>query len=98
MGAGLAMGQQMANSMQGSTASAAHPPPLQAAIEYHVALNGQATGPFSLMVLRQQLAKGELQKDTLVWAAGMEDWAEASRVPELAEMFVSKAPPPLPAS
>jgi len=49
-------------------------------------------------VLRQQLAKGELQKDTLVWAAGMEDWAEASRVPELAEMFVSKAPPPLPAS
>ena len=113
MGAGLAMGQQMANSMQGSAASGpaasgiaasgasaggAMPPPLAAAAEYHVAIDGEATGPFSRAGLQQQLQNGSLQKDTLVWTAGMEDWSEAGRVEELAELFVSKAPPPLPAS
>ena len=113
MGAGLAMGQQMANSMQGSAANgpaatgvaasgasagAAMPPPLTAAAEYHVAIDGEATGPFSRAGLQQQFQNGSLQKDTLVWTAGMEDWSEAGRVEELAELFVSKAPPPLPAS
>jgi len=103
MGAGLAMGQQMANSMQGSAAAGsasagAVPPPLKAAAEYHVAVDGQATGPFPKAALQQQQANGSLQKDTLVWTVGMEDWAEAGQVSALADLFASKAPPPLPAS
>lgn len=97
MGAGLAMGQQMANSMQSATAPAATPPPLNSAPEYHVAVNGQATGPFSMQALQQQRSNGSLQKDTLVWTVGMEDWSEAGRIAELAGLFESKAPPPLPA-
>jgi membrane protease subunit (stomatin/prohibitin family) len=97
MGAGLAMGQQMANSMQSAAAPAATPPPLKSAPEYHVAVNGQATGPFSMQALQQQCSNGSLQKDTLVWTVGMEDWSEAGRIAELAGLFESKAPPPLPA-
>jgi membrane protease subunit (stomatin/prohibitin family) len=97
MGAGLAMGQQMANSMQSAAAPAATPPPLKSAPEYHVAVNGQATGPFSMQALQQQHSNGSLQKDTLVWTVGMEDWSEAGRIAELAGLFESKAPPPLPA-
>ena len=98
MGAGLAMGQQMANSMQSSSGGAASaPPPLQAAAQYHVAVDGEATGPFSRAGLQQQLQNGSLQKDTLVWTVGMEDWAEAGQVSELSDLFASKAPPPLPA-
>ncbi len=101
MGAGLAMGQQMANSMQGSSAAgsaAAMPPPLKAAAEYHVAVDGVATGPFSMAGLQQQHQNGSLRSDTLVWTVGMEDWSEAGRVSDLADLFASKAPPPLPAS
>lgn len=107
MGAGLAMGHQMANTMGhatttaniesgGQSAGAALPPPLPSAREFHVAVDGQPMGPFSIDVLQQKQAGGELAADTLVWSPGMADWAEASEVEELASLFVNSEPPPLP--
>ncbi len=111
MGAGLAMGNQMANTMSyqreaprqvGHDAGhagggAALPPPLPGAVQYHVAIDGRPTGPFDIDALQQQQANGSLAATSLVWSPGMEDWAEASQVDDLANLFVSIEPPPLPA-
>jgi len=107
MGAGLAMGHQMANTMNhqpgtahvnsgAASGGAALPPPLPSARQYHVAIDGRPTGPFELDALRDQKARGELAADSLVWSPGMADWAEASAVDELAPLFVSLDPPPVP--
>ncbi len=109
MGAGLAMGNQMANSMgqreaprqiaHGSVAgggAAALPPPLPGAKQYHIAVDGHPTGPFDMTALQQQQSSGALTSSSLVWSPGMEDWVEASQVDDLASLFVSVEPPPLP--
>lgn len=72
------------------------PPPLPGGTRYHVAVNGDATGPYSVEGLQQQLANGDLAPSSLVWASGMADWQMASDVEELSELF--GAPPPLPRS
>lgn len=90
---GGAMGQQIANMMgqmgqkpqqqtfgQQQGMPQMTPPPLpgqQAPVEYMIVFNGQQAGPFStiqLMSLRQQ---GQLTPETLVWKAGMANWALA---------------------
>jgi membrane protease subunit (stomatin/prohibitin family) len=106
MGAGLAMGHQMANTMshrpgaigdeRGRSGQASLPPPLPGARQYHLAVDGQPTGPFSVESLREQQASGQLAADSLVWSPGMEDWLEASQVDDLAALFISHEPPPVP--
>jgi len=105
LGAGLAMGAQMVNSMTGGTggigfggapaAGAAMPPPIPGAASFHVAVNGQQAGPFDANALAQQAASGQLTRASLVWKAGMAQWAKAGDVPELAMLFAN-TPPPVP--
>jgi membrane protease subunit (stomatin/prohibitin family) len=94
IGAGVAMGAQMVNAMGGLGGGAA-PPPIPAAAGFHVAVNGQQTGPFDLAALQQQAASGGLTRASLVWRAGMAQWAKAGEVPELAPLFAN-VPPPVP--
>ena len=63
---------------------------------FHVAVNGQQAGPFDLAALQQQAAGGQLTRASLVWKAGMAQWAKAGEVPELAPLFagVPAARPP----
>ncbi len=110
MGAGLAMGQQMANNMgqqrlpqesapalePAAASGRSLPPPLPGGARYHIAVDGEATGPYSIEGLQQQLGNGVITKSTLVWANGMPDWQEASEVAELGQLF--RTPPPLPRS
>jgi len=70
------------------------PPPLPGGTRYHIAVDGEASGPYSVEGLQQQLSNGVIKADTLVWASGMADWQEASKVSELTSLF--RAPPPLP--
>lgn len=106
IGAGVGMGAQMMNVMAGHSATpaagvtaaggaAAVPPPVPAAIAFHVAVNGQQSGPFELSVLQQQASAGSLTQASLVWKAGMAQWAKAGEVPELAPLFAN-VPPPVP--
>lgn len=103
LGAGVAMGAQMANAMGGAFAGATGaapqgggmPPPLPGAVSFHVAINGQQAGPFDMATLQSQAAGGQLKRDTLVWKAGMAQWAAAGSVPELAGLFAAM-PPPIP--
>jgi hypothetical protein len=99
------MGAQMVNAMTGGTggagfggapaAGAAMPPPIPGAVSFHVAVNGQQAGPFDANALAQQAASGQLTRASLVWKAGMAQWAKAGDVPELAMLFAN-VPPPVP--
>jgi len=51
--------------------------------QWHVTRNGQQFGPMSLEDLRQQIASGAVTGSDLVWAEGMNEWAQAAAVPEL---------------
>lgn len=86
-----AMGNMM-GSMNQQTTSGAVPPPIPTAA-YHVAVNGQATGPYAISVLAQMAAAGQLTADSLVWASGMAQWEKAGTVDELKALFVNNTPP-----
>ena len=99
MAVGGAVGQNIAgamNNMMGGinqqTTPGAVPPPIPA-VAYHVAVNGQATGPFDLSVLTQMAAAGQLTADSLVWKNGMAQWAKAGTVDELKNLFANAMPP-----
>ncbi len=73
------------------------PPPLPSSPAYHVALDGTAKGPFQAAELRDLVQGGRLDEETMVWTAGMADWARAADRPDLAPLFADR-PPPLPGS
>jgi membrane protease subunit (stomatin/prohibitin family) len=96
-GIGFSMAGQMAQQMgqQNQAQPAAAPPPIPAAAQYHVAVNGQQMGPFGMDQLQSQVTSGELTGQSLVWKNGMAAWTPASQVPELQPLFAN-VPPPLP--
>lgn len=100
MAVGGAVGQNIAgvmnNTMGGmgqAAQSAVTPPPIPGVV-YHVAVNGQATGPFDVSALAQMVVNGQFTTDTLVWKNGMAQWAKAGTVDELQDLF--NAMPPIP--
>ncbi len=73
------------------------PPPIPGAARYHIGVNGEAKGPFSVDELRSRVADGSLRAETLVWAEGFAAWMPAAQVPEVAALFAAgRQPPPLP--
>ena len=99
MAVGGAVGQNIAgamNNMMGGinqqTTPGAVPPPIPT-VAYHVAVNGQATGPFDISVLAQMATAGQLTADSLVWKNGMAQWAKAGAVDELKNLFANVMPP-----
>ena len=109
MAMGGAMGQQMAGMMNGfgqvaqpqqqtpAMGGAAIPPPMPAAVQYTVAINGQQYGPYNVQQMQQMAQSGQINASTLVWAPGMPQWAAAGTVPELAQLFMA-TPPPMPSA
>jgi len=102
MAVGGAVGQNIAGAMnhmmggiQQPVQSGMTPPPIPTAA-YHIAVNGQATGPFDLAVLAQMMSVGQFTADSLVWKSGMEQWRKAGEVDELKSLF--PAMPPIPSS
>lgn len=99
-GMGLGMGMMMMNQMgqpqqqpqQGATSI---PPPVPAQESYHVAINGQASGPFTMVQITDKIKSGEINRDSLVWKAGMAEWAKAGDVGDVAALF-GQVPPPMP--
>ncbi|MGR3839313.1 MAG: SPFH domain-containing protein [Cognatishimia sp.] len=81
-------------SAQPATAAAPPPPPVEHV--WHIAENGQTTGPFSKARLGQMAADGSLTRETYVWTAGQDGWKRAEDVAELAQLFTIMPPPPPP--
>jgi hypothetical protein len=77
---------------------AAVPPPLPQASggQYFVSTNdGQPGGPYTFDEIKQQIQKGQIKRETLVWKEGMPQWVSAETVKELDAAFLA-LPPPLP--
>ncbi len=98
MGAGLGMqmGAAMANPWAQQQPAAAAPPPPPVEHVWHVAENGQTTGPFSKAQLGRMAASGDLSRESYVWTAGQDGWMKAEDVTELAQLFTIMPPPPPP--
>ncbi|MGM9608038.1 MAG: SPFH domain-containing protein [Oscillospiraceae bacterium] len=97
MAVGGAIGQNIAgtmnNMMSGMNQPTGTTPPPVPVVAYHIAVNGQATGPFDLAVLKQMAVSGQLTASSLVWKAGMSEWAKAETVDELNTLFANAMPP-----
>jgi hypothetical protein len=99
-GLGMAMGSQMAaQGPWGAAPQAAPPPPPPPPPEavWHIAANGQTTGPFNRAMLGQMAAQGGFTRATLVWSAGQDGWKPAGEIAALAQLFTIAPPPPPPA-
>lgn len=103
MAIGGAVGQNIAGAMnsfmQGTPpVSQAQPlsttPPPIPSVVFHVAVNGQATGPYDLASLAKMAAAGQLNADSLIWKAGMDQWAKAGTMDELKHLFAAILPIP----
>ena len=68
------------------------PPPIPV-VAYHVAVNGQATGPYNLQVLQQMIMSGQVTADSLVWKTGMANWIKAGEADDLKGLFAPPVPP-----
>lgn len=95
MGMGMVMMNQTPGMVAPTPATPAAPPAVPAVTAYHIAVNGQSTGPFDMGTLQAKAGSGELTPDSLVWKAGMGQWEKASTVDELKGIFGS-TPPPIP--
>jgi hypothetical protein len=95
VGMGMAMANQWAPGPSGGAPAVGPPPPPPPAPAWHMAENGQSSGPFTPAQLSQAASAGRLRPDTLVWTAGMDGWRAAGELPQLSGLFAA-VPPPVP--
>lgn len=105
MGMGFVLAQQMGGMMnpqiqqqqnQQQQQGGMMPPPMPAAVQYFYAANGQQTGPVSFEQLQSLFANRTVNKDSLVWKAGMAEWTALQQLEELKSFLGGNTPPPLP--
>lgn len=84
--------QQVQQQQQGGTM----PPPMPAAVQYFYAANGTQAGPVSFEQLQSLFASRTVNKDTLVWKAGLAEWTPLQQIEELKSFLGGNTPPPLP--
>ena len=98
MAVGGAVGQNIAGSMNNMMGSINQPtmttPPPIPTVVYHIAVNGQANGPFDITTLTQMANTGQITADSLVWKNGMTEWVKAGAVDELKGLFTVMPPVP----
>ncbi|MEN8898640.1 MAG: SPFH domain-containing protein [Nonlabens sp.] len=88
--------QQMPQQQYQQQQSPTMPPPMPQAAQYFYALNGAQAGPVGYDQLRSLYASRTINKDTLVWKAGMDGWKALNQVEELKGFLGGNTPPPLP--
>ncbi|NOC84194.1 MULTISPECIES: SPFH domain-containing protein [unclassified Ruegeria] len=109
MGMGMAMANQMSNMAAGQSSGpwgapapaapqpsthVAPPPPPPVEHVWHIAVDGQTSGPFSKAKMGRMASEGEITRDTYVWTPGQDGWKKAGEVQELAQLFTILPPPP----
>ncbi len=101
MGMGAGLGMQMGGRVAGpwgapapAPAVAAPPPPPPVEHVWHIAEDGEVTGPFSKAAMGRKVTEGALTRDSMVWTQGQDGWMRAEDVTELAHLFTVMPPPP----
>jgi hypothetical protein len=95
MGIGGAMGSQVGGMMNNMNSSPPPPAPV-IQVQYHISINGQQSGPFTVPQLQQLIATNQFTQNHHVWKAGMAGWELASAIQEVTQLFGSVPPPPPP--
>jgi membrane protease subunit (stomatin/prohibitin family) len=103
MGIGLAVGQQMSQALQQNQAPVAvtthaTPPPIPSN-RWHIALNGEGTGPHSNTAIKAMIQESVITAETLVWSSGMAEWQPATdnvNFKILLQQASGQQPPPIP--
>ncbi len=95
MGMGAGMGMAMGGIGPWGRAPAAPTPPPPPPVEHvwHIAKDGETSGPFSKATMGKKAADGEVTRETHVWTPGQDGWKHAEET-ELAELFTVMPPPP----
>lgn len=65
---------------------------------WHIAVNGQAQGPYPEEEIRNMLDSGSITMSTMVWRDGMADWVAAGNLPEFRQPSGQGTPPVQPPS
>lgn len=103
LGVGAAMMGQVGNIFQqnqvnpntANPAPEVAPPPVPAAVQYFVVMNGKSEGPYSFEQLNGMAQSQSITASTLVWKKGMAAWAAAGTVEDVAGIF-NNMPPAIP--
>lgn len=90
---GSGMANMMGNAMQGINQQ--QPPQPPTSVQYHIAVNGQQAGPYTLEQIKQMIVAGSVNTSTYAWKPGMPAWDTVGNVPELAALL-GAVPPPMP--
>jgi predicted Zn finger-like uncharacterized protein len=61
--------------------------------EWHVAIDEEEIGPIKLSEVREHIEAGRLDRESLAWKAGMDDWEAVEDIPALNALF-DKVPMP----
>lgn len=94
---GMAMGRVMGDQLGDMMNTTNNTPPPPPTLMYHIALNGQQSGPFTLEQLKEYAVTGQFTKLHHVWKHGMTEWIQANDIAELAGVFTQvPSPPPTP--
>lgn len=93
---GSMMNPQMGGAAQAAQAAPVAPPPMPAAVQYYYASNGQQAGPVNFDQLSTLFANRTINRDTLVWKQGLDNWTALKDIDELKAFLGSNTPPPLP--
>jgi len=93
---GMAMGRVMGNQMEGMMGNMPNTPPPPPLTTYHIALNGQQSGPYTIEQLKNFAHTGQFTKQHHVWKQGMAAWELAETAPGMSAVFSEVPPPPPP--
>lgn len=97
IGIGMAMANRMGQAAGGAAAAGSPvPPPLPGQEQWHVAVNGQAQGPYTSAQIAEAIQLGQVTSSTQVWSPSIGSWTPAGQVGALASRFAASPPPPPP--
>ena len=103
MGMGFGMGNVMGNmtgnmntgqNQQNQNNPGANPPPAPNVIQYFVLIDKQQNGPHTIDNIKMLIDQKKINRDTLAWKEGMEDWHKITELEDLKQLFDSVPPPP----
>jgi membrane protease subunit (stomatin/prohibitin family) len=94
LGLGVGVGNQMSNVSGNLNTQNTPPPPPPPTTFYYVLINNQQNGPLSFDQLKQLIVDVRLNKQTMIWKTGMENWVLITEIPEVSNLFNQTPPPP----
>lgn len=99
-GMGMAMAQQMVQTMNQSMSQMYVPGSIQSMPQPHqqpiyVAIDGQSVGPLTESEFSHLITNKKVTKDSLAWIPGMSGWQPIEQIPAILKV-VALAPPPVP--